>query len=156
MKWMVSCYFRTEPAASHIISVPPQSAVELLEGMKVLARREKDGYYCPGTIRERVRIILRKHFQHLLFQVPTCFHVPSTWYSHSIEGIVEFFFKTANAFQLHGFCSYSLYLGHFYALLGPKIAMKVFFRPQNMWNLDCIRSFQFSSSFNKIWWLLIN
>ncbi|XP_030843865.1 uncharacterized protein LOC586025 [Strongylocentrotus purpuratus] len=45
---------RTEPASSHIISVPPQSAVELLEGMRVLARREKDGYYCPGTIRERL------------------------------------------------------------------------------------------------------
>ncbi|XP_041452535.1 uncharacterized protein LOC121405694 isoform X3 [Lytechinus variegatus] len=45
---------RTEPAVNRIISVPPISSVELLEGMKVLARREKDGYYCPGTIRERL------------------------------------------------------------------------------------------------------
>ena len=46
------------PAA---VSMKP--AVDLLEGMKVLARREKDGYYCPGTIKEKVNIMkIRQNF----------------------------------------------------------------------------------------------
>ncbi|XP_072165649.1 uncharacterized protein [Diadema setosum] len=46
---------RTEPAAAIIPAVTPaHSFAELLEGMRVLARREKDGYYCAGTIKEKL------------------------------------------------------------------------------------------------------
>lgn len=45
---------RSEPNHAHPIAVPVVPGVDLLEGMKVYARREKDGYYCPGTIKERL------------------------------------------------------------------------------------------------------
>ena len=45
---------RTEPVAMMPAAVSMKPTVDLLEGMKVLARREKDGYYCPGTIKEKV------------------------------------------------------------------------------------------------------
>ena len=54
METFVFYFFRTEPVAMLPAAVSMKPAVDLLEGMKVLARREKDGYYCPGTIKEKV------------------------------------------------------------------------------------------------------
>ena len=51
-----------------------------------------------------------------------------------IEGIVEFCFKIANAFKVHGYCSYS-YLWYIKCPFRTYNCYECNFRPQNVWNL---------------------